>query len=470
MAAKKALNVIIKNLRYFFLIGVIAFGLITIVGTGGGGGGGIAPPSYINGRVTEAHTGDPIQGARIKSNYGYSATSLSDGYYLMLHPSGIYTLTVSASGFASITRSGVVVPEGGTVTHNFELTTNTAPDRPILLLPTNDETDVSLTPELKTEDFNDTDLGDIHTESQWQIGTASDFSALVLDVTSTSHLTSLIAPDLILNIDTTYYWRARFYDSQDEASEWADPYSFTTVTAVADDTDSNGIPDDQEVDSTVDLDNDGTFDISQGDIKCVNTLVGDGQMGVQGSTNVTSIDSLKSIDPDTISDTENKPNEMPLGLISFKLTVDSAGDTAEATVYLSEAAPSGARWYKYDSINGWQDYSDYAGFSSDMTSVTLSLTDGGIGDADGTANGVIVDPSGPSSGNGGGGSDNDGNVITCFIATTANGSSMEDHLSPLSIVGISCIAQKLDLVSTLALIILVITGLIGFERFIIFKK
>ncbi len=37
---KKVRNGLIKNLHYFCLIGVIALGLMTIVGTGGGGGGG----------------------------------------------------------------------------------------------------------------------------------------------------------------------------------------------------------------------------------------------------------------------------------------------------------------------------------------------------------------------------------------------------------------------------------------------
>ena len=37
---KKARNRFINNLPYLFLVGVIALGLMTIVGTGGGGGGG----------------------------------------------------------------------------------------------------------------------------------------------------------------------------------------------------------------------------------------------------------------------------------------------------------------------------------------------------------------------------------------------------------------------------------------------
>jgi hypothetical protein len=59
--------------------------------------------------------------------------------------------------------------------------------------------------------------------------------------------------------------------------------------------------------------------------------------------------------------------------------------------------------------------------------VTLSLTDGGIGDDDGVADGIIRDPSGlglaadntSAASDGGGG---------CFIATAAYGSYMESHV------------------------------------------
>ena len=84
---------------------------------------------------------------------------------------------------------------------------------------------------------------------------------------------------------------------------------------------------------------------------------------------------------------------------------------------LIEPAPSNVNWYKYDPVNGWQDYSAHATFSGDRKSVVLELKDGDYGDADGVANGLIVDPSGPGiasvtpappppSGGGGGG---------CFI-------------------------------------------------------
>jgi hypothetical protein len=64
------------------------------------------------------------------------------------------------------------------------------------------------------------------------------------------------------------------------------------------------------------------------------------------------------------------------------------------TIYFSEEAADGAKWYFYDSINGWVDYSEHATFSPDRKSVRLELKDGGYGDSDGVANGIIVDPSG----------------------------------------------------------------------------
>jgi len=113
------------------------------------------------------------------------------------------------------------------------------------------------------------------------------------------------------------------------------------------------------------------------------------------SSSVVSIESITSIDPYDIPDTGNRPDEMPFDAISFKIKVVNAGDTASVIVYLSGEASNGTKWYKYDVINGWRDYSDHATLSEDRRSVTLELKDGGFGDGDGTENGIIIDPSGP---------------------------------------------------------------------------
>ena len=64
-------------------------------------------------------------------------------------------------------------------------------------------------------------------------------------------------------------------------------------------------------------------------------------------------------------------------------------------MHLSEPVPADSKWYKFDPIDDtWLDYSEYAVLSSDGKSVTLTIIDGGFGDLDGTANGIIIDPSG----------------------------------------------------------------------------
>jgi len=96
---------------------------------------------------------------------------------------------------------------------------NHAPDEPVLSLPTDSTSAVSLTPELLISTFSDPDSGDTYLNTQWQISTNDTFSSLVFDKTGNQDLTSLIVPELVLNNNTTYYWRVRFFDNHDEASQ-----------------------------------------------------------------------------------------------------------------------------------------------------------------------------------------------------------------------------------------------------------
>ncbi len=142
-------------------------------------------------------------------------------------------------------------------------------------------------------------------------------------------------------------------------------------------------------------------------------------------------------DPVTITDTTNRPENLIYGLVDIQLKVNTAGATATVTIYLPTPVPDGYGWYKYSAANGWTDYSANGVFNATRDQVTLTLVDGGIGDTDGVANGLIVDPSGlgtpttpeptptpaPNGGGGGGGG--------CSIATAAFGSSMEKHVTIL---------------------------------------
>jgi len=145
---------------------------------------------------------------------------------------------------------------------------------------------------------------------------------------------------------------------------------------------------------------------------------------------------LDFIDPSTISESEDRPGNLIYDLIDMEIEVYEPGATAIVTVSLLGQVPTEYGWYKYCPNRGWYDFSANAAFSSARDQVTITLTDGCIGDDDGVANGIIVDPSGlgtePASnrdasisvGSGGGGGG-------CFIATAAYGSHMAKEVNVL---------------------------------------
>lgn len=301
---------------------------------------------------------------------------------------------------------------------------NTPPDAPDLVSPVDSENNVPLSPMLVSGPFSDPDPGDIHLLTTWQISDLSDFSSILFEETSGIFLTALEVPQLLLEPGATYYWRAQFFDGSASPSEWSETFTFVTTGDLDDTAPANGIPDAQELDpaSSVDLNDDGIFDVQQIDdgFKSFNTVVGNGQAALEVPPGVV-IDRIESIDPAVIADTSARPDSLPLGLIGFRVRVPDPGDLVSVTVYFSQAASADARWFSYDTIRGWVEFP--AVFSANRKSVTLQLQDGGSGDADGFANSQIVDPSGfgstaaeavPRSGkagtSGGGG---------CFIATTS---------------------------------------------------
>ena len=299
---------------------------------------------------------------------------------------------------------------------------NAEPNTPELFSPPDGQLDVSLTPELETGDFSDDD-GDDHALTQWQISTSlfpvdsePEPEDLVFDLTSDEQLTLLDVPPLILNANNTeYFWRVRFTDSGNATAEYAEPFSFTTVDDSPEDSNpEDGIPDGQEADCLAIFDPDA---VPQ-DTACFNAVVGNAQIGMQGSNNVVSIEACGSVDPATIPE-DLQGVELAMGLISFKAICNQVGDTIEIIYYSSDPIPAGAKWYKYDPINGWQDYSAHiVSISADRKSITLEYQDGGFGDLDGVANGVIIDPSGPGVAAAGGGAGGGGGG-GCFVSTAA---------------------------------------------------
>ena len=270
------------------------------------------------------------------------------------------------------------------------------PEAPVILTPLDNEL-VSMTPELRTDEFYDPNIDDVHAQSRWQIFRAED-NFCVLDVTSHSAFTSLKVPKLILEEDTDYIWQVRFINNRATESDWS-AVGFFTTDLIDYDQNGNGIPDSQEVAVDLDLDNDGVVDNDQDDIKCVDSPAEDVQIGVsiKDSENVASIESMQIEDAGQVLplfvESIGIPKFFQFGLIDFKIMTHEPGDETVVTIHLSKPAVNQGKLYKYDPINAeWVDYSDYAEFSADRKAVYLSLKDGGFGDTDGIENGIIVDP------------------------------------------------------------------------------
>jgi len=313
---------------------------------------------------------------------------------------------------------------------------NLPPLRPFIASPYYGQMECGLLAHITTEPFSDPD-GDLHSQSRWQISKQDDFSSLILDVTSTESLKELTVPHMLLEEETAYYVRVRFHDAYSEPSDWSETIEFTTASAV-NDLNANGVPDEQEVGYDIDLNEDGIADNDQPEvIKCAQTTDGAVFIGVcKVSDSISAIEALEKIDPSTISDDTNRPENLPFGLFSYRLSVNEPGATATVRAYFSKDILKAGTFYKYDTISGWQDYSQHTTFGEDGRSVILEVKDGGYGDSDGIANRVIVDPGGlaaasssssegSTSGGGGGGSGG------CFIATAAFGSYAEPHVKLL---------------------------------------
>ena len=82
----------------------------------------------------------------------------------------------------------------------------------------------------------------------------------------------------------------------------------------------------------------------------------------------------------------------PYGLFSFNITDIALGSSVTINVTCPSAITSGTQYWKVHNGN-WINCTSLIQSINDNT-LTLKLTDGGLGDADGVANGIIVDPGG----------------------------------------------------------------------------
>jgi len=286
---------------------------------------------------------------------------------------------------------------------------NVPPRSPKLRSPADSTVNIESEVVLESDAFVDDD-NDAHQSTEWQISTQSDCSELVFGKKDERNLTRLTVPHLVLDANTRYFWRARFFDDLGDASGWSEVAAFTTGDRAENDDPIL----DPELDKSTDLDKDGVPDNDQIDMILVNIRLKnkDRQIGIKCPAAEGVIERIETLDQFLIEDEFGRPESLPYDLVNFKVKVSQPGQLARITIYFPEPAPKNAIWYKYDTVDGWQDYSDHTIFSQDRRSIEVELTDGGFGDADGVENGIILDPSGLGIGSDGGGGGSGGG---CFI-------------------------------------------------------
>lgn len=81
-------------------------------------------PGTLQGTITDAATGAPLNGAMVTTTGGYSTTTNSSGFYqLNAMPPGTHDITVARYGYQSQTATGITIASDGVVTRNLALAT-----------------------------------------------------------------------------------------------------------------------------------------------------------------------------------------------------------------------------------------------------------------------------------------------------------------------------------------------------------
>lgn len=252
--------------------------------------------------------------------------------------------------------------------------------------------------------------------SQWVILVETTFGDTVfVDTTVSGDLTSCWLPANILEPGKTYTLKGRAQSSNGSWSNWALLENFNTIPQLqAADANNDGVPDDQTPTDT-DLTNYG-FDSGLPDTALI-VRFNDEAIMVE-STNGDTISYFAGIIPQ-----EDPPADgsAPYGVFRTRVIVVPVGTTITLIYTFPDVLPSGTAWYKYDESapagSKWVEYLNAVVLGN---TVTVELQDGGNGDADGIANGIILDPSGPvtpsSGGDGGGGGGGGGGGVFGPIA------------------------------------------------------
>ena len=89
--------------------------------------------------------------------------------------------------------------------------------------------------------------------------------------------------------------------------------------------------------------------------------------------------------------------ELPQGIVALKLATGTPGTSATVVLTYPKPLPAGTKYYKFGKTpaNPTPHWYEFSGAVISGNTITLTLTDGGAGDNDLTADGFIDDPGGP---------------------------------------------------------------------------
>jgi hypothetical protein len=110
------------------------------------------------------------------------------------------------------------------------------------------------------------------------------------------------------------------------------------------------------------------------------------------------IENLASVSEGSLPSGGKPLLQFPHGFFSFIITGLSNGESVTLTITLPQAVPVGTQYWKYGPTTGiptnhW--YQIPMGSDNGDNVITITVTDGGLGDDDLTADGVIIDQGGP---------------------------------------------------------------------------
>ena len=126
----------------------------------------------------------------------------------------------------SLDESGNESP-ADTITITFE---NNRADQPVNLTPADGAQGINPNVTLTASPFQDADLQDTHTTTQWQVRSADgSYDDPVFFEETATDLTLITLSYGTLALDTTYYWQVRYLDSRGSWTGYSDETSFSTL-------------------------------------------------------------------------------------------------------------------------------------------------------------------------------------------------------------------------------------------------